>query len=65
MEVEKCAKKPATPAKSTEQAARRRCSAAAIQDLADGDLINVSGHKQELELHFNSFSVISNRNHHR
>lgn len=56
METEENAQEPTALKKSSEEAARRRSS---LYNIEDGDLINVSGHKQELERLFNSFSVIS------
>jgi amino acid transporter len=58
MNEEKIAEGPAGPRLSSEPAGRRRSSVVA-QDVADTDYINVSGHKQELDRLFDTFSVIA------
>jgi len=47
-------------AEATAEKPRRRSSvSSALQNVDDGDLINVSGHKQELDRLFDTFSVVS------
>jgi amino acid transporter len=56
MEKEKAVPEVPAPEQATENTPRRRSSLAGIQD---GDVINASGHKQELDRLFSRFSIIS------
>ncbi|RMZ88145.1 hypothetical protein DV736_g4627, partial [Chaetothyriales sp. CBS 134916] len=56
METDKIDLQPYVDDKSADKAARRRSS---LPDIQDDEIINVSGHHQELERLFSSFSVIS------
>lgn len=60
MEDEKVANGDGPLRRSEGDRERRKSSLApAIQNLEDGELINVSGHKQELDRHFDTLSIIS------
>jgi amino acid transporter len=56
MEKEKAVPEAHAPEQATENTPRRRSSLAGIQD---GDVINASGHRQELDRLFSRFSIIS------
>lgn len=59
MEREKLVDGERVGATGNEEKARRSSAASGIDNLADGDVINISGHKQELDRHFDTFSIIS------